>query len=137
MLAIGSHWIRKLLENPLAAGLSMPNGRVFFVNGPKNISCRHLQVAPVGTCPHNLRYPTERDCQMTRKMMIVAACAATALLGSGIARADPEPAPAPDPNGPKCWVTSDAGKQQLTPCGWAYTEERGWYQVPWGFVGIP
>ncbi|MDT7722115.1 MAG: hypothetical protein QOE94_3126 [Mycobacterium sp.] len=134
---MGSHWIRKLRENPLAAGLSMPNGRVFFVNGPKNISCRRLQVAPVGTCQHNLRYRTERDRLMTRKLMIVAACAATALLGSGIAHADPEPAPAPDPNGPKCWVTSDEGKQELTPCGWAYTEARGWYQVPPGFVGIP
>jgi hypothetical protein len=70
---------------------------------------------------------------MTRKLMIVAACAAAALLGSGIAHADPEPAPAPDPNGPKCWVTSDEGKQELAPCGWAYTDARGWYEVPWGF----
>jgi hypothetical protein len=72
---------------------------------------------------------------MKRKLMIVAACAATALLSSGIAHADP--APGPDPNGPKCWVTNADGHQQLTPCGWAYTDERGWYEVPPGFMAIP
>jgi len=74
---------------------------------------------------------------MTRKLMIVAACAAAALLGSGIAHADPEPSPAPDPNGPKCWVMSDEAKPELTPCGWAYTEARGWYQVSSWFRGHP
>ena len=71
---------------------------------------------------------------MTKKLMMVAACAATMLLGSGVAYADPEPGP--EPNGPKCWVTNDDGHQQLTPCGWAYTDSRGWYQVPWGFQAM-
>jgi hypothetical protein len=71
-----------------------------------------------------------------KKKMLVAACAATALLGSGIAHADPTPAPAPDPNGPKCWTTNDAGHQELTPCGWAYSDEKGWYEVPRGFQAI-
>jgi hypothetical protein len=70
---------------------------------------------------------------MKKMPMIVAACAATAL--AGIAHA--EPAPAPDPHGPKCWVDNDEGHRQLTPCGWAYSDHSGWYQVPWGFVGIP
>jgi hypothetical protein len=67
---------------------------------------------------------------MTRKMMIVAACAATALIGSGVAHADPTPTPAPDPDGPKCWVTNNEGHTELTPCGWAYSPSLGWYQVP-------
>ena len=72
---------------------------------------------------------------MTKKLMMVAACAATVLLGSGIAQADPAPAPGPT-NGPKCWVTATMmGIQQFTPCGWAYTDSKGWYQVPWGFHG--
>lgn len=70
--------------------------------------------------------------------MIVAACAVAALLGSGVAQADPEPSPAPDPaaapdpNGPKCNVMGgdDGTKWEIAPCGWAYGEERGWYQVP-------
>ncbi|HZC91189.1 MAG TPA: hypothetical protein VE400_11115 [Mycobacterium sp.] len=74
---------------------------------------------------------------MKKKLMLVAACAASVLLGSGIAYADPAPAPAPDPNGPKCWTTNDAGHQELTPCGWAYSDASGWYQVPWGFQAIP
>ena len=73
---------------------------------------------------------------MTKKLMMVAACAAAMLMGSGVAQADPDK-PAPDPNGPKCWVTNNEGHQQLTPCGWAYSDHTGWYQVPWGFVGIP
>jgi hypothetical protein len=71
---------------------------------------------------------------VTKKLMMVAACAATVLLGSGIAQADP--APAPEPNGPKCWVDNDEGHRQLTPCGWAYSDHTGWYQVPWGFQGM-
>lgn len=74
---------------------------------------------------------------MKKKLMIVAACAATALLGSGVAQADPAPpAPGPEPNGPKCWVRNDEGHQQLTPCGWAYSDGSGWYEVPWGFRGM-
>ncbi len=77
---------------------------------------------------------------MTKKLMMVATCAAAVLLGSGIAQADPAPAPAPapdlEPNGPKCWVGNDEGHQQLTPCGWAYSDHSGWYQVPWGFQGM-
>ena len=72
---------------------------------------------------------------MTKKLMMAAACAAAVLMGSGVAQAEPEK-PAPDPNGPKCWVTNNEGHQQLTPCGWAYSDKTGWYQVPWGFVGI-
>jgi hypothetical protein len=68
---------------------------------------------------------------MTKKLMMVAACAATVVLGSGIAHADP--APAPDPNGPKCdiWNGGDDGtKWERVPCGWAYGQEKGWYQLP-------
>jgi hypothetical protein len=67
---------------------------------------------------------------MTKKLMMVAACLTTVLLGSGVAQAAPPPAP--DPDGPKCWVTSDDGHNQLTPCGWAYSAASGWYQVPYG-----
>jgi hypothetical protein len=74
---------------------------------------------------------------VTKKLMMVAACAAAVLMGSGVAQADPDTKPAPDPNGPKCWVTNDEGHQQLTPCGWAYSDGTGWYEVPRGFVGIP
>ncbi len=73
---------------------------------------------------------------MKRRLVVVAACAA-ALLGSGIAHADPDPASpdqtGPDPNGPKCWVTNDEGHAERTPCGWAYSDSSGWYQVPWGW----
>jgi hypothetical protein len=69
---------------------------------------------------------------VTKKLMMVAACAAAVLMGSGVAQADPDPKPAPDPNGPKCNVMGgdDGTKWQLAPCGWAYGEEKGWYQVP-------
>jgi hypothetical protein len=73
---------------------------------------------------------------VTKKLMMVAACAAVVLMGSGVAQADPDK-PAPDPNGSKCWVTNNEGHQQLTPCGWAYSDSSGWYEVPRGFVGIP
>jgi hypothetical protein len=73
---------------------------------------------------------------VTKKLMMVAACAAAVLLGSGVAQADPEPKPGPEPNGPKCWVTNNEEHQQLTPCGWAYSDSAGWYQVPWGFQGM-
>ncbi len=117
----------------------MPNDRALFVNGSKNISGRRLQgSAGRDLAPQYLRTSKERDCQMTRKMMIAAACAAIALSGSGIANADPAPSPAPAPgpvaNGPKCWV--DNGHRQLTPCGWAYSDKSGWYQVPWGFQAM-
>jgi hypothetical protein len=72
---------------------------------------------------------------MKRKLVIAAACLATALMTGGIAQADPEPAPAPDPNGPKCdiWNGGDNGdKWERVPCGWAYGEEKGWYQLPQG-----
>jgi hypothetical protein len=73
---------------------------------------------------------------VTKKLMMVAACAATVLLGSGIAQADPNDKPAPQPNGPKCWVDNNEGHRQLTPCGWAYSDSQGWYEVPWGFQGM-
>ena len=73
---------------------------------------------------------------MTKKLMMVAACAAAVLMGSGVAQADPDPKPGPEPNGPKCWVTNNEGHQQLTPCGWAYSDSQGWYQVPEGFRGM-
>jgi hypothetical protein len=72
---------------------------------------------------------------VTKKLMMVAACAAAVLIGSGVAHADP--APAPEPNGPKCWVWAKDGHLQLTPCGWAYTDEAGWYQVPYGTPSMP
>jgi hypothetical protein len=72
--------------------------------------------------------------------MIVAGCAAAALLASGVAHADPESSPTPDPasvdgpqpGGPLCNVMGgdDGTKWELTPCGWAYGDERGWYRVP-------
>ncbi len=74
---------------------------------------------------------------MMKKMIAAGVCAAAALLGSGLVSADPDPKPSPDPNGPKCWVTNNEGHQQLTPCGWAYSDSAGWYQVEPGFVGIP
>jgi hypothetical protein len=67
---------------------------------------------------------------MKKMLMIVAACAATALPGAAVAHADPAPpSPAPDPNGPKCWVFNNEGHDQLTPCGWAYSDSQGWYQT--------
>jgi len=72
---------------------------------------------------------------MTKTLMVVAASVATLLLGSGVAQADP--APAPEPNGPKCWVDNNEGHRQLTPCGWAYSDGSGWYQVPWTWVAMP
>jgi hypothetical protein len=72
--------------------------------------------------------------------MIVAGCTAVALLGSGVAHADPEPSPSPapasvdgtEPGGPLCNVMGgdDGTKWELAPCGWAYGDERGWYRVP-------
>ena len=70
---------------------------------------------------------------MTKKLMLLAACAATVLLGSGVAQADPTPAPGPDPNEPKCAINNggdNGDKFQITPCGWAYGDERGWYKIP-------
>jgi hypothetical protein len=70
---------------------------------------------------------------MTKKLMLVAACAATVLLGGGIAHANPEPSPVPDPNGPKCNILNggdDGDKWELVPCGWAYGDQKGWYQLP-------
>ena len=72
---------------------------------------------------------------MTKKLMMVAACTAAVLMGSGVAQADPAK-PGPDPNGPKCWVINDEQHAQLTPCGWAYSEGTGWYEVPPGILGI-
>jgi hypothetical protein len=73
---------------------------------------------------------------MKEKLVFAAACLATALMTSGIAQADPAPAPGPDPNGPKCdiWNGGDNGDkwEHLVPCGWAYGEEKGWYQLPQG-----
>jgi uncharacterized membrane protein len=67
---------------------------------------------------------------MKKKLMIVAACAAALLSSSGVALADPG-APAPDPNGPKCWGSTDAGNAHwgYLPCGWTYSDSGGWQQV--------
>jgi hypothetical protein len=69
---------------------------------------------------------------LMKKLVFVAACAATVLLGTGVASADPAPAPGPDPNAPKCpgYGGDDGTKFQYTPCGWRYGDERGWYQSP-------
>jgi hypothetical protein len=73
---------------------------------------------------------------MTKKLMMVAACAAAVMMGGGIAHADdpkPEPsAPSPPSGGPLCNVMGgdDGTKWELAPCGWAYGENKGWYQVP-------
>lgn len=74
---------------------------------------------------------------MTKKLMMVAACAAAVCMGSGVAHADdkdttPAPAPSPPSGGPLCNVMGgdDGTKWELAPCGWAYGEEKGWYQVP-------
>jgi hypothetical protein len=70
---------------------------------------------------------------LKKKLVIVAVCAASALLGTGVASADPAPAPGPDPNGPKCagYGGPDGTSFQVTPCGWRYGgDEKGWYQVP-------
>jgi hypothetical protein len=72
---------------------------------------------------------------MTKKLMMVAACVAAVCMGSGVAYADdpkPPPAPAPPSGGPLCNVMGgdDGTKWELAPCGWAYGEEKGWYQVP-------
>jgi hypothetical protein len=71
---------------------------------------------------------------MLKKLVLVSASAAALLLGSGVAQADPAaPAgPAPDPNGPKCAINNggdDGNKFQYVPCGWAYGDNRGWYQT--------
>jgi hypothetical protein len=66
--------------------------------------------------------------------MMVAACVAAVCMGSGVAQADPDPTPAPSPpsGGPLCNVNGgdDGTKWELAPCGWAYGDEKGWYQVP-------
>jgi hypothetical protein len=74
---------------------------------------------------------------MTKKLMMVAACVAAVGMGSGVAYADdknPAPAPAPSPpsGSPLCNVMGgdDGTKWELAPCGWAYGDEKGWYQVP-------
>jgi hypothetical protein len=71
---------------------------------------------------------------MKRKLVIAAACLATALMTGGIAQADPDSAPAPEPNGPKCDILNggDNGDkwEHLVPCGWAYGDQKGWYQLP-------
>jgi hypothetical protein len=69
---------------------------------------------------------------MKMKPMIVAGIAAGLLsISSAVALADPA-APGPDPKGPKCWGWSDTGYTHwaLTPCGWTYSDEDGWQQVP-------
>ena len=70
---------------------------------------------------------------MTKNLMIAAMCSASLFMGVGVAHADPDPAPAPDPKGPKCdiWNGGDDGATwERVPCGWAYGEEKGWYQLP-------
>jgi hypothetical protein len=74
---------------------------------------------------------------MTKKLMMVAACMTAVWLGSGVAYADdndsgPAPAPSPPSGGPLCNVMGgdDGTKWQLAPCGWAYGDNKGWYQVP-------
>jgi hypothetical protein len=70
-----------------------------------------------------------------KKLMMVAACLAAVGMGTGVANADdpkPPPAPSPPSGGPLCNVMGgdDGQKWELAPCGWAYGEEKGWYQVP-------
>ena len=67
---------------------------------------------------------------MKKKLVIAAAVAAALLSSSGVALADP--APAPDPKGPKCWGWNDTGYTHwaYTPCGWTYSDDAGWQQVP-------
>jgi hypothetical protein len=73
---------------------------------------------------------------MFKKLTMVAACVAAVLMGSGIAYADDKdpatPAPAPPSGSPLCSVMGgdDGSKWELAPCGWAYGENKGWYQVP-------
>ena len=69
---------------------------------------------------------------MTKKLMMVAACVAAVCMGNGIAYADDPKPPAPEPGGPLCNVMGgdDGAKWELAPCGWAYGDEKGWYQVP-------
>lgn len=74
---------------------------------------------------------TKKTVYMKIKLAIVAALAAGFVSGSGVALAD-DPAPAPDPKGPKCWGWNDTGYTHwaLTPCGWTYSDDAGWQQVP-------
>jgi hypothetical protein len=71
-----------------------------------------------------------------KKLMMVAACVAAVGMGTGVAYADdtpkPPPAPSPPSGGPLCNVMGgdDGQKWELAPCGWAYGDEKGWYQVP-------
>jgi hypothetical protein len=74
---------------------------------------------------------------MTKKLMMLAACVAALGMGSGVAHADDpkpsdDPKPAPQAGSPLCNVMGgdDGTKWELAPCGWAYGEEKGWYQVP-------
>lgn len=75
---------------------------------------------------------------MTKKLMMLAACAAAFGMSSGVAYADDDPnppvdpKPAPQAGSPLCNVMGgdDGTKWELAPCGWAYGDEKGWYQVP-------
>jgi hypothetical protein len=75
---------------------------------------------------------------MTKKLLMLAACVAALGMGSGVAYADDDPTPstdskpAPQAGSPLCNVMGgdDGTKWELAPCGWAYGEEKGWYQVP-------
>ena len=71
---------------------------------------------------------------LMKKLVLAGACAATVLMGTGVANADPTPAPAPGPapNSPLCagYGGDDGQTFQYTPCGWRYGSERGWYESP-------
>jgi hypothetical protein len=68
---------------------------------------------------------------MTNKLIFAALSSASLFMGIGIAHAEPA-GPAPDPNSPKCAINNggdDGNKFQYVPCGWAYGDNRGWYQT--------
>ena len=70
-----------------------------------------------------------------KKLMIAATCATAVVMGAGVAHADDpttDPKPGPQAGSPMCNVQGgdDGTKWGWAPCGWAYGEEKGWYQVP-------
>jgi hypothetical protein len=100
-------------------------------------SCLVAVVGPVLSVTRQLPFRfdeppgREKNLFMKMKPMIVAALAAGLLSsGAGIAFADPPPAP--DPNGPKCWGSTDSGYMHwgYVPCGWTYSDSGGWQQLP-------
>jgi hypothetical protein len=74
----------------------------------------------------------ENNRMMKTKLAIVAGLTAAVLSsGCGVALANPDP-PGPDPNAPKCWEPTTDGwaHTELAPCGWTFSSENGWQQLP-------